>query len=152
LLADHISSENISSFKKLVNSLPDKPARSEWQNIGGQLIRTAEIEKMRAQIRSGRLKSWDEVHQAYARYGDNYATEKLMHAMAALREISGIRLNKLSAEQFRELLQESVETKKWIFNNIYESRAKDYTNPFRMMVYQNAKEMDNVIGKLDENT
>ena len=151
LLVEYISSENIRSFKKLVDGLPDKPTRAEWQNIGGQLIRTAEIEKMRAQIRSGRIKSWDDIHQAYAQYGDNYVKERLIHAIAALREVSGIQLSRLSVEQFHQLLAESALTKKWIFNNIYESRAKDYTNPFRMMVYQNTKEMDNVIGKLDDN-
>lgn len=151
LLVEYISSENIRSFKKLVDGLPNKPTRAEWQNIGGQLIRTAEIEKMRAQIRSGRIKSWDDIHQAYAQYGDNYVKERLIHAIAALREVSGIQLSRLSVEQFHQLLAESALTKKWIFNNIYESRAKDYTNPFRMMVYQNAKEMDNVIGKLDDN-
>jgi len=107
---------------------------------------------MRARIRSGRIKSWDEIHQAYAQYGDSYSSERLIHAIAALREVAGIRLSQLSAEQFRQLLEESAQTKKWIFNNIYESRAKDYTNPFRMMVYQNAEEMNNVIGRLDENT
>ena len=34
---------------------------------------------------------------------------------------------------------------------IYESRAKDYSNPFRKMVYETEKEMENVIGKLGEN-
>jgi ClpP class serine protease len=35
---------------------------------------------------------------------------------------------------------------------IYESRAKDYSNPFRKIVYENQKEMDAVVGKLQENS
>ena len=35
---------------------------------------------------------------------------------------------------------------------IYESREKDYTNPFRKMVYETKKEMDKVIGKIEDNT
>jgi hypothetical protein len=35
--------------------------------------------------------------------------------------------------------------------NIYESRAKDYQNDFRKMVYNNEKEMEAVVGKLEDN-
>ena len=35
---------------------------------------------------------------------------------------------------------------------IYDSRAKDYTNPFRKMVYETEAEMDIVTGKLEENS
>ena len=35
---------------------------------------------------------------------------------------------------------------------ILESRAKDYTNPFRKMVYETNEEMNKVIGKLEDNT
>ena len=35
--------------------------------------------------------------------------------------------------------------------NIQESRKKDYTNPFRKMVYDSEKEMQEVIGKLKDN-
>jgi len=35
---------------------------------------------------------------------------------------------------------------------IYDSRAKDYSNPFRKMVYENRKEMDIVTGKLESNS
>jgi hypothetical protein len=40
---------------------------------------------------------------------------------------------------------------KWINEGIYESRLKDYQNPFRLMVYENGSEMDKVVGKLEDN-
>ena len=36
--------------------------------------------------------------------------------------------------------------------NIETSRAKDYTSNFRKMMYENDEEMNQVIGKLDENS
>lgn len=36
--------------------------------------------------------------------------------------------------------------------NILESRAKDYTNPFRKMVYDNNEEMNQVVGRLEDNS
>ncbi|HVE60920.1 MAG TPA: hypothetical protein VNA26_03825, partial [Chitinophagaceae bacterium] len=35
--------------------------------------------------------------------------------------------------------------------NIYSSRAKDYQNSFRKMLYDNDKEMEVVLGNLDDN-
>jgi hypothetical protein len=34
---------------------------------------------------------------------------------------------------------------------IYESRAKDYNNPFRKMVYESQDEMNAVVGKIEDN-
>jgi ribonuclease HIII len=42
--------------------------------------------------------------------------------------------------------------KTWIYEEIYRSRAKDYKNPFKQMVYDSYSEMETVIGKLEDNT
>ena len=34
---------------------------------------------------------------------------------------------------------------------IYTSRAKDYTNPFRKMIYETNEEMNAVVGRLEDN-
>jgi hypothetical protein len=39
----------------------------------------------------------------------------------------------------------------WMVKGIYESRAKDYANPFRRMVYESQKEMEKVVGRLKDN-
>ena len=44
-----------------------------------------------------------------------------------------------------------MDTKEWIVKSIYESRAKDYNNEFRKMVYETNTEMINVLGKLADN-
>ena len=50
------------------------------------------------------------------------------------------------------MLQSAIATKEWMVEGIYNSRAKDYTNPFRKMVYDTTEEMNAVIGKLEENS
>ena len=35
---------------------------------------------------------------------------------------------------------------------IHDSRSKDYTNPFRKMVYESMGEMNEVMGKFEENS
>ena len=50
-----------------------------------------------------------------------------------------------------QLLENAVTTKEWICTGIYASRAKDYANPFRTMLYETEQEMEKVVGKLSEN-
>jgi hypothetical protein len=50
------------------------------------------------------------------------------------------------------LLQRATRTRESIAKGIYESRAKDYDNPFRKMVYESEKEMEKVLGKLKDNS
>ncbi|MEK7224843.1 MAG: hypothetical protein AAB221_04085 [Bacteroidota bacterium] len=53
---------------------------------------------------------------------------------------------------FLYLLQQAVATKEWMVKGIYESRAKDYSNPFRKMLYDTEKEMEKVTGALKDNS
>jgi hypothetical protein len=46
----------------------------------------------------------------------------------------------------------AVATKEWITKGINDSRAKDYTNPYRKIVYESIGEMNAVLGKLEENS
>ncbi len=49
-------------------------------------------------------------------------------------------------------MQQTINTKQWITDGIYSSRAKDYSNPYRKMVYDTQEEMDKVVGKLESNS
>jgi hypothetical protein len=54
-------------------------------------------------------------------------------------------------ELFKDCIERAVETKQWIVKSIYESRSKDYENEFRKMAYDSKEEMEEVVGKLDDN-
>jgi hypothetical protein len=69
-----------------------------------------------------------------------------------LLEVLKIPGGKLDKKLFRELLLQALNTRQWITKGIYESRAKDYENPFRKMVYDTEKEMEQVVGKLKDNS
>jgi len=150
LLTAFISENKIKSIDDLVSSLP-KAALSDWQNVGGQLIRTEEIDKTLDKIRSGKIKGWNDIHKLYLNQSKNYETEKLSHALAALKKVSGLSISKSKSQALKDLLQNSMNTRQWMVDNIHNSREKDYINPFRMMVYENEKEMDKVVGSLNDN-
>jgi hypothetical protein len=149
LLSAHITANKIGSLKELASSLPSKWILSEWKNIGGQLIRGEALEKMLSLVRSGKIKSWTEIHAFYVKQATTYSLEKLVHALAALKRIRNFSLR--DEEAVKTLLESSVATKNWMVDQIYLSREKDYSNPFRQMVYGNAGEMEKVVGTLADN-
>ncbi|MEO6187265.1 MAG: DUF4954 domain-containing protein, partial [Ginsengibacter sp.] len=128
-----------------------KIERSTWLNTGGQLIPEEEVEKLKKDIKSKKINTWQQVHEFYKKEGENFDANKLIHAYTSLLEIENITSRQFSSEVFKALLERSIVTRKWMSDGIYESRAKDYKNPFRKMVYENKKEMDVVMGRLEDN-
>jgi hypothetical protein len=151
-LIEHIKKNKLTSITDIVSSLPAKAGLSEWVNIGGQLVLQPALDKLLKQISGGKMKSWNDVHEFYLEQGRQYPKDKLMHALAALKEVTGIDSKKLSLSDIQHLLQESVRIKEWMVKGIYDSRAKDYDNEFRRMVYNNELEMNSVLGSLQNNS
>jgi hypothetical protein len=104
------------------------------------------------QITAGRIKSWDDIHDFYEVQAEAYPKDKLIHAMAALKKVHGINLKKAPDEVLKTLLSQSISIREWMVKGIFDSRAKDYTNPFRQMVYNSVDEMNVVTGKLNDNS
>lgn len=147
-----IEHKKISSWQKLVQALSLKPVRSKWKNMGGQLMPESSVQTLIRNIRSGKINDWDEVHAFYTRKSNTYQPEKLQHAWASLLEVLKLTPKGFTKKIFLQLLQQAVISKEWMIKGIYESRAKDYKNPFRRMLYETEKEMEKVIGVLKDNS
>lgn len=151
-LINVIKETGISDFNTLATILPANAQRETWLNIGGQLVPEKEADKLRINVKGEIITSWDGLHDWYAEQGVLYPEQKTQHALASLQEITGLHLQQLSAPQLKELLEEAITTRQWMVDAIYTSRAKDYSNPYRKMVYDNDKEMEKVVGSLDKNS
>ena len=147
----HISLSKFSSFDEMKKTLQTQIQRSTWLNVGGQLIPEKEIEKLKKNIKSKKTNTWEKVHDMYRDEGIAYENNKLIHAYTSLLEIENITSKQFTPQLFKKLLEQSVITKTWMSDGVYKSRAKDYTNSFRKIVYENKKEMDTVMGRLEDN-
>ncbi len=150
-LKDFIKTRLIESYAALQKSIAAKSSPSQWVNTGGQLIKQSELQKLIKQVQTGKIKNWEQVHQFYFDQGERYADDKLIHSLAALKKVHGIDMKTADKIIFRNLLTQSITIKEWMTKAIYDSRAKDYSNPFRKMVYSGQEEMNAVIGSLEEN-
>ena len=150
-LLHFIENNKIKTADILLKQLPTAGKLQPWVNAGGQLIPDDEVNKLLMQIRNGKTKNWAAIHHFYKKQSEQYPAQKLQHALSALQTVYGINLKKDKAA-LKQLLQQAVYTKEWMVKGIYDSRAKDYTNPFRKMVYENRNEMDVVTGSLEKNS
>lgn len=146
-LINFVSEKNFD--KHLLKNLP-AAKQFVWLNFGGQLIPTIEIDNLKSKIKSGKIKTWDDVHSFYKNCSKNYNTYKLQHALYIYKQINNLKSN--SQIDWKSMLLKAIETKRWITKNIEISREKDYTSEFRKMVYDNAAEMDKVLGSFADNS
>lgn len=151
-LVKHIRQHAFTGFDELKKTLSAKIQRSKWMNIGGQLMPEDEVKKLLYQVKSGKTNSWDAVHDFYIKQGSAYESNKLHHAYTSLLEILNITPRQFTPALLKQLLQQFLDTRTWMCKGIHDSRAKDYTNPFRKMVYETNEEMNKVIGRLEDNS
>lgn len=115
------------------------------------MLPEARLDSLLHAIRSGTYTTWNDVHAFYLSNTNEYKQQKLGHALASLHEVMAWKEQGLKGEAFSSVIDQSLATKAWMTENIYASRAKDYESSFRQMVYNNKEEMEEVIGKLEEN-
>ena len=110
-----------------------------------------DVDKLKNDIKRNKINSWSQVHDYYRQKGADYEKDKLIHAYTSLLEIENITSKQFTNDAFISMLEKSIATKIWMTKEIYTSRAKDYANPFRKMVYDSNDEMNAVIGRLEDN-
>ncbi len=151
-LIEHYTANNFTNFDEFKKTLPTSISRSAFLNIGGQLIKANNVHNLKTEIKNGIINSWVDMHHRYKAEGKAYIADLLEHAYCSLLEILNITTKQFTAELFKKLITQSVATKTWITKGILSSREKDYTNPYRKMVYNTTAEMNKVVGKLEDNS
>jgi hypothetical protein len=124
--------------------------QKEWVNLGGQIMQKEDADNLRLDIGSGRLKNWKEIHARYDELWLKYKTDKQKHSYATLCGLYGT--EKLSAEEWIKAVDKNVIIQKYISDQVYSSRKKDFDNPFRQTTFRNIDEMRAAFGSVDENS
>ena len=124
--------------------------RQHWVNLGGQLVSAEDTDQIRADIRSGKLDSWKDIHHRYDTLWDSYNQAKQRHAFATLCEILGN--NSIAGEEWFAALDKAVEIQELVRDQVYITRKKDFDNPYRHTTYRNTEEMTAAIGTIEDNS
>ena len=126
------------------------PARHEWTNLGGQLVPRTEVDRLREDIRSGRLDTWPDIHRVFDSLWQSYEKEKQRHALACLLLI--YETDTLTADLWSAALEEGVRIQEHIRDQVYLTRKKDFENPYRRATFDNDLEMLAVVGTPEDNS
>lgn len=127
----------------------DNPRQDDWVNLGGQLIPATDVDALRDDIRTGRLNDWDAIHQRCDELWETYPLQKQRHAFAVLLDI--LPEGNLTADSWRDALDTAVAIQQGLAKRTFESRRKDYTNPFRRTTVRNDEEHAAVFGRPEDN-
>jgi hypothetical protein len=124
--------------------------QTDWVNLGGQLVLARDLERTKADIKSGKLDTWQDIHGDYDRLWAKYPLDKQRHAFATLLDLHGAKA--LDAELWHAALDRAVAIQKHVAEQVYCSRQKDYDNPFRQTTFLSSAEREAVLGTAADNS
>lgn len=148
-LLDYLAINPDAGFSSMVKELDCKREKN-WVNLGGQLIPECDVDKIRSDIRSGKLDNWEKIHLRYDSLWEKYPLEKQKHAFASLNKI--LVTDTLTKDQWISAIDKAVNIQEFIRDQVYISRKKDFDNSFRQATYRNMDEMKATIGTIDDNS
>lgn len=143
--------ENMESLKNLGSlEIVGTPAKSLWINLGGQLMMNRDLDRLRSDIRSGRLDSWRAIHRRYDKLWERYPTDRLHHALGCLMTV--LDTDRMTPDLWLQALAHEERIQRRIAEQVYLSRKKDHDNPFRQLTCRNEEEALAVFGHIDDNS
>ena len=123
---------------------------TEWENLGGQLAPGHKVEALVASVKDGSINGWAEMHGEYARLWAEYPLDKAQHAWATLCDLLGV--ESLEEEAFSREVARFMDTTRFIEEQVYLTRSKDYANDFRRSTFRGEEEMRAVLGAPESNS
>jgi hypothetical protein len=148
-LMEYLTNNPKSSFSVMCKALKGT-RKKEWVNLGGQLMQKEDLDNLRSEIGSGKLKSWKDIHNRYNDLWAKYKLDKQKHAFATICELIGT--EKLTTEEWNTALDKTVKIQNYISGQVYSSRKKDFENPYKQTTFRNKEEMKAAFGSVDENS
>jgi len=133
----------------------------EWVNVAGILMPKDKVADLIAQIKNGVLPSWEKVHARYIEIASTLEDEKALHAYFSLCKLAKLvaskddakqeRCERLEAEQWNTFLEEAIGISRYIKEELFATKQKDYSSFFRGITYDSKEEMEAVLNKIEEN-
>ncbi|MBI9096819.1 MAG: DUF4954 family protein, partial [Spirochaetaceae bacterium] len=116
-----------------------------WVSIGGQLIREKDLENIILSVKNGSVNSWESLHKIYLDLSEKYTALKIKHCISVYKQMFNQEPITGKKDKFQKLCH-------YIFEETFKSRQKDYFNEFRLSTYNSKEEMEEVMGKLEDNS
>jgi NDP-sugar pyrophosphorylase family protein len=136
---------------KVLDEMQKLPLYTEWLNVGGQIIPAKLIDKLFSDIKSGKIKRWNEVHAFYDECQKNYDNYKARYGIFLLETLYSKNIREFGTEIYNDVKIDVMTVCEEMFNTAFTSRKRDYDDFFRALPYRNNEEMTAVLGTVHEN-
>ncbi len=148
-LFDHLKQDNpVEPVFEFFND--DNERISDWVNLGGQLITRIQLNELFSDIKDNKLNSWNDIHSKYDTWFALYPEQKFQHGLGVLKDVLKIKIQ--SNKDLEMLLNKYLKIHGSVTAKVFESRKKDYDNPFKKLSFENPEEMQAVLGKIEDNS
>lgn len=144
----HIPSLNPAEFERIQQF----PLYTKWVNAGGQVLPDSKVEELLSLIKNGSIHSWEQVHAYYDDCQSQYATYKASYALYLLEQLYSRPIVEFTAEIFQDIVKDVTLVSDEMYNAAFQSREKDYLDFFRTITFRNKKEMEAVLGSINDNS
>lgn len=151
LALEILGEEKLADWQAVSSFVNTDSQKWDWKNVGGQLMPKPALDQLLDTVKTDVVKEWSDVHRLYEEIGKKYPMWKYQHAIQCLLCSMQLNLEDVNQETWANILKQAIKTRKWLSEQTLLSRAKDYQNPFRNMVYDSSEERDIIIGSLEEN-
>jgi hypothetical protein len=148
-LMSYLNSGSAATLSVMCARLKGKKQR-KWVNLGGQIMQSDDLDILRAEIGTGKLNTWSDVHKRYFDLWEKYLFDKQKHAFATLLELTG--KDEISGADWIAALDKATAVQNFVCREVFNSRKKDFDNPFKKTTFRNDEEMSAALGSLEKNS
>lgn len=137
---------------EIIEKIRELPLYTEWENAGGQIIPSVRIRELFEKIKKGEISNWQDIHNFYDVCEFYYSQYKVRYSLYLLEFLYSRKIEEFSIDLYRDVTDDVIVVAKEIYTASLLSREKDYTDYYRNMTYRSSREMENVVGALEDNS
>ena len=95
------------------------------------------------------LNTWEEIHRRYDELWAEYPLAKQAHALFILCFVYETKA--IDRNIWLDSLEKTKKIQEYICQQVYQTRKKDFENPFRRATFRNQEEMEAALGRVEDN-
>ncbi len=135
-----------------IKKIEENTLYTKWLNVGGQVIPEKRVFELFDLIKSGKIVTWQQVHEFYDQCQKNYIEDKARYALYILELLYSIPIKEFTPEVYSDITKDVAVVSMHMLESSISSREKDFKDFFRSITFKNKEEKDAVLGTLEDNS
>ena len=135
---------------QLLHQIQELPLYTQWDNVGGQIIPSQQVQQLFRRIKDREITSWEQVHHFYDQCQESYTLWKARYSLHLLEWLYSRELHQFDQAIFQDIHDDVLIVSNYMYENSRSSRQKDFEDYFRSITYRNQQEQEAVIGTLED--